>query len=152
MINKYEAGQVVDIRFSNDSMPDRIFIDMVYKKPNSTEWMYNVLSEKKNGYTYMSESQISRLESKKTSKAYDNDIVKEMYEKGYRFCGNSNTGTCEKRARKLVDANYIKHIVLRSAVGSDGNIIPNQMGLWVQYNTVINNVECNACSDFIQMK
>ena len=36
MINKYEAGQVVDIRFSNDSMPDRIFIDMVYKKPNST--------------------------------------------------------------------------------------------------------------------
>ena len=45
MINKYEAGQVVDIRFSNDSMPDRIFIDMVYKKPNSTEWMYNVLSE-----------------------------------------------------------------------------------------------------------
>ena len=58
MINKYEAGQVVDIRFSNDSMPDRIFIDMVYKKPNSTEWMYNVLSEKKNGYTYMSESQI----------------------------------------------------------------------------------------------
>ena len=95
MINKYEAGQVVDIRFSNDSMPDRIFIDMVYKKPNSTEWMYNVLSEKKNGYTYMSESQISRLESKKTSKAYDNDIVKEMYEKGYRFCGNSNTETCE---------------------------------------------------------
>lgn len=148
---KYKAGQVVDIRFSNQTMPDRIYICMVYKKPNSPEWMYHALSERKSDYIFMNESQISKYESEKTSKAYDHKIVKEMYAAGYRFCGNNRSDTCKKRAEKLLNANYIKHIVLRSAVGSDGEIIPDYLGLWVQYRTVIDD-GYHVKDDFMQLK
>lgn len=149
---KYEAGQIIDIRFSSQTMPDRIFINMVYKKPNSPEWMYYVLSERKSDYIYMSESQISKYESKKTSKAYDHNIVKEMYASGYRFCGNSKSDTCRNRADKLLNANYIKHIVLRSAVDDNGNIMPDNLGLWVQYRTVIDEGYYDISDDYMQLK
>ena len=134
---KYKAGSVIDIRFSHNTMPDRIYIIMVYQKENSTEWMYQVVSEKSNGITYYTESQIDKYISKKSGKCYETDLVKEMYNNGFRFCGNSKKDTAFNRANSMVNANYIKHIILADALDTDGNPIEGQLGLWVQYNKVI---------------
>ena len=143
---KYDASDVIDLRFSNTTMPDRIYIQMVYKKDASTEWMYQVFSEKKNGIIFMSESQISKLESKKDSRCYDNPLVKEMYKNGFRFCGNNKRDTAFNRARGMSDAKYIKHIILAEALDKDGNIMPDYLGLWVQYNATIDNDYYEQCN------
>lgn len=134
---KYDAGMVIDIRFTRNSMPDRIYIDTVYMKPASKEWMYSVYSEKSDKYIFMSESQIEKSASKKTAKCYDNEIVIQMYKSGFRFAGNSKSDTALNRAYSMVNAKYIKHIILAEAVGEDGDMLDGQYGLWVQYNNII---------------
>lgn len=134
---KYDAGNIIDLRFTRSSMPDRIYVKMVYKKAGSTEWMYEVLSEKNNNTIYLSESQIDSIRSKRESKCYEHELVKRMYSDGFRFCGNNKADTAYSRARKMVDAKYIKHIILCDAIGEDGNPIDGYLGLWVQYNMVI---------------
>lgn len=134
---KYEAGMVIDIRFTRNSMPDRIFIDMVYQKAKSTEWMYNVYSEKSDKYIFMSESQIEKSASHKTAKCYEHEVVQQMYESGFRFAGNNKAETAMNRAYSMVNAKYIKHIILAEAIGEDGSKMDGYLGLWVQYNNVI---------------
>lgn len=147
---KYEAGKIIDLRFTRESMPDRIYIHMVYRKPRSTEWMYQVFSEKNNGIIYLGESQIAKLESKRTAKCYEHDIVKSMYESGFRFCGNSNENKAYERANGMKYAGYIKHIVLRDAVDENGEYVDGQLGLWVMYNSVIDNI--NSDGGYHQIK
>ena len=134
---KYDAGMVIDIRFSSNSMPDRIFIDTVYHKASGKEWMYSVYSEKSDKYIFMSESQIENRESKKTAKCYEHEVVQQMYENGFRFAGNNKAETALNRAYGMVNAKYIKHIILSEAIGEDGNKINGYLGLWVQYNNII---------------
>lgn len=134
---KYDVGMVVDIRFTRNSMPDRIYIDTVYMKPMSKEWMYSVYSEKSDKYIFMSESQIERSASKKTAKCYENEVVIQMYKSGFRFAGNSKSNTALNRAYGMVNAKYIKHIILAEAVDENGDMLEDQLGLWVQYNNVI---------------
>lgn len=136
---KYKAKDVIDIRFSHDRMPDRIYIKMVYMKDMSTEWMYQVFSEKKNDIIYMPESQIDANISNKSCKCYENEVIKELYNNGFRFCGNDKRDTAFNRANNMINANYIKHIILAEAIDRDGNPIPDYLGLWVQYNTTIDD-------------
>ena len=134
---KYKVGDVVDLRFSNGTMPDRIYIHMVYMKVGSSEWMYHVLSEKSSRDIYMSESDITKFISKKDSECYKNPIIRDMYKNGFRFCGNNKKDTAFNRANSMVNAKYIRHIILADAIDKDNKPIPGYLGLWVQYNTVI---------------
>jgi hypothetical protein len=134
---KYDIGSVIDLRFSNDEMPDRIYIKMAYIKDITKGWYYEVVSEKRNGVAYMSEADINRLISKKNKPCYDNAIIKQLYEDGFRFCGNNKKDTAISRANSMKNALYIKHIILAEALDRNGNPIPNYLGLWVQYNTTI---------------
>lgn len=135
--HKYNPGDVIDIRFTNCTMPDRIFIQMVYKKSASTEWMYQVLSEQKDDIMFVSESQIDKAISKKDSKCYEHPMVKELYKNGFRFCGNNKEDNAFRRANNMKNAKYIKHIILAEAIDKDGKPIDGYLGLWVQYNTTI---------------
>ena len=134
---RYEAGNVIDLRFTRDTMPDRIYINMVYRKSGSTQWMYEVLSEKSSKVLYMQENDIFKVESQKSAKCYDHEIVKKLYNEGFRFCGNMKEETAFNRANMLKSAIYIKHIILACAISKDGDVIDGQLGLWVMYNTQI---------------
>ena len=134
---KYNVKDVIDLRFSNDTMPDRIYIRMVYKRDVGTEWMYEVLSEKASKGIYMTESQIDKLKSNKDGACYQNPMIIDMYKNGFRFCGNSKKDTATNRAHSMIGANYIKHIILADAFDKHNNPMPGYLGLWVQYNTVI---------------
>lgn len=136
---KYNVKDIIDLRFSRDTMPDRIYVRAVYMRDKDTEWMYQVFSEKKNGVINVSESQINALISKKEGKCYDNEVIKELYNNGFRFCGNNKRDYAFNRANNMVNANYIKHIILAEAIDKDGNVIPGQLGLWVQYNASIDD-------------
>lgn len=133
----YEPGNVIDFRFTRENMPDRVYISLVYRGVTSDEWMYQCWSEKSGMKIYLSESDISKRKSKKTSKCYTHPLVLEMMSAGFRFCGNSKADTAINRAKKLLDADYIKHIVLRNAVDQDGNFLKGNLGLWVQYQHTI---------------
>lgn len=145
---RYAVGEVIDLRFSRDRMPDRIAINKIYVDCGSTdnEWLYVVDSEKNYKQIVLRESQIDSMRSKKSHKCYEHKIVKEMYESGYRFCGNGKADTVKHRAEVLKNAQYIHGIVLRSAVDVDGNIIDGYLGLWVQYNLVIAEPQDNVDS------
>ena len=119
----YEPGNVIDFRFTREHMPDRVYVSMVYRMVMSDEWMYQCWSEKSGIKVYLSETEISRRKSKKSAKCYEHPIVKDMISKGFRFCGNSKSDIAINRAKKLHDAEYIKHIVLKDAVDEDGNMI-----------------------------
>ena len=138
-VPKYNVDDVIDLRFSKDHMPDRICILMVYRKTGSKEWMYQVLSELNDSMIFMSESQINKRISRKNSKCYEHEIVKKMYESGYRFCGNAKSNTAFNRAERYKRSEYIRHIVLVRAIDPDGNMIEDELGLWVQYNNVIDS-------------
>lgn len=135
----YEPGNVIDFRFTREHMPDRVYVSMVYRMVMSDEWMYQCWSEKSGIKVYLSETEISKRKSKKSAKCYEHPIVKDMMSKGFRFCGNSKSGTAINRAKKLHDAGYIKHIVLKDAVDEDGNMIDGSLGLWVQYQHTIDD-------------
>lgn len=137
---KYEAGEIIDLRFTRDSMPDRIYVEMVYRKPKSTEWMYRIVSEKSGGiFSYVSESEIDKRVSHKDKKCYEHEIVKQLYSNGFRFCGNSKFETAFNRANNMKCARYIRHIILAEAIDPDGNPIDGELGMWVQYNIVFDD-------------
>lgn len=134
---KYDLSNVIDLRFSRDTMPDRIYIHAVFMKESDVEWMYKVYSEKSNGYITLPESHINKFISKKDKPCYNNEVIKELYENGFRFCGNYKKDTAVNKANSMVSANYIKHIMLVEAFDKNGSIMPDNYGIWVQYNAPI---------------
>lgn len=149
---KYNVGDIIDLRFSNTTMPDRIYVHMVYMKVGSSEWMYHVLSEKASRDIYVSESDIDKLVSKKNSECYNNPAIEELYKNGFRFCGNSKKSTAFNRAESMINARYIKHIILADAFDKDNKPMPDYLGLWVQYNTTIDDngdYTKNECGHYI---
>ena len=136
---KYDVGSIIDLRFTHESMPDRIYINMVYMKDKSTQWMYSAFSERKNDIIYVGESQIDALISKKNAKCYENPMIQELYDNGFRFCGNNKEETAFNRANSMVNAKYIKHIILAEAIDTNGEKMPGYLGLWVQYNATISD-------------
>lgn len=149
---KYELGQIYDLRFSKDYMPDRIYIKGISADTSRPEWTYQVYSEVRPWKSiYMTEDEIDKRISKKSRNCYNHPIVKNLYGRGFRFCGNSKEDTAINRANNLKDANYIKHIILCDAVDQDGNILEGQLGLWVQYNRTFDIVEKDE-DGFINVK
>ena len=136
-VPKYDTGSVVDIRFTHDAMPDRIYIETVYHKDNSNGWIYRVFSEKSGKFIFMRENEI--IPSNRTAKVYENPIIQSLYNDGYRFCGNSKRETAINRASKLKSANYIANVILIDAFDTEGNTLNDQYGLWVRYNYQIGN-------------
>lgn len=134
---KYEPRSIIDLRFSHETMPDRIYVEMVYQRDKSNCWMYRVISEKCGKVEFMREDEIDKFISKKIAKVYENPVVQDLYKKGFRFCGNSKKDTAFARALKLKPAQYISEIVLVDAFNNDGDNIIGEYGLWVKYNLQI---------------
>ena len=136
----YHAGDIIDIAIAKTGMPDRLYVNMVYMKDKSTEWMYAVESERTANTLFCSESQLVECASKKDDYCYETDAVKEMYEAGYRFCGNASKEKAYARAKNLAKSHNIKHVVLRNAIDKDGTELLTEYGIWVQYNVSFRDV------------
>lgn len=145
----FTAGQIVDMRYRTKiagikvGMPDRCYIEMIYRKPRSTTWMLRVLSESRNGTYYMTQDQLFKNQTNHSADVYKLPDVQKMLELGYRFV---------KNMRKLKDTNQdammlitglrnikeIDEIVTMEGRFPNGNPTGDDIvGIWVKYKTVI---------------
>lgn len=144
----YECKEIVDIRYGKIGeykMPERIYIDSVYRKSGSMEWMYYVNSEQKDGFTYMSESLIFKNQSSKTAKCYDHPIVKGLYNNGFRFVANGGISTLKPLIDTLVGIYEIEKVISIPSIFPDGQQAKHkkQRGVWIKYNNTIQQLPNN---------
>lgn len=138
----FECGQVIDLRYARIKggikLPDRIQIDMVYRKINSTEWMYHVVSEQANGYSYMTQSKIFTNISEHTAKCYERPDVQKLMKLGYRFISNRDDGDIADLVGMLDAIDEIGEIISVHGILPDGtDAPPAKKGIWIKYKTVV---------------
>ena len=136
---KYNAGSTYFLS-SVTGLPARVFIDIVYKKARSTEWMYGIYSEAnpKRDLVFVSESMLSERVSKHSSKVYKLPEIIDRIDNGYRFCGNYELDMATQRGKEYAKNSNIASVMLYKAINSNGDPIDNCYGLWIKWNDPIN--------------
>lgn len=149
-INKaplYEAGSTYFLSHKH-GLPAKIYIEAVYKKAMSKEWMYCIYSEANNCKqpTYIPESVLSSRISKHSSRVYKLPEIERRIEDGYRFCGNEKLENATKKGKEFASNSNICSVMLHPAVDSNGNPIPDVYGIWIKWNCVITGKGVNESS------
>lgn len=152
---KYCAGDVIDYRYNRSTLPNRILINMVYRKSMSNDWMYEVFDERSNSIIYYPESLI--LASDHSSGAYDVEFVKKMYEDGFRFYRNCKKNSATSDAKNVADKTNVAEVrVYPESYDRNGKIIDGYNSIWIRYSTYITNngemITSNVYSDYIRIK
>lgn len=148
----FDVGEILDLRY-DDNLPDRIRIDMVYKKVHSDGWMYYVLSEQANGRVYMSERRMFHSHTDHGSKAYENKMVQQLLAMGYRFVCNTSRAKPDV-LDNLCGKKEISEVIMAKAVYPNGVECDNNNdhGIWIKYNTVITIDDYNGSIQFTRIK
>lgn len=131
---KFAIGQVIDM-VCNNMPPHRILIKSVFMCEDDNEWMYRAFVENSNRIITIHESLICDYMH---MLANNNQEYKDLYNKGWRFCGNFDKNVAEDVANKYASNKNIKNVILKKS---------NDCGIWIRYNTYINNqgdiISCN---------
>lgn len=153
---KFMPGQVIDLSYKYKGLPNRILIKYVYIKEHCTQWMYNVHLENLNKDTILSESFIINNSINSNLKIYKHADIIKLYNDGWRFCGNREREDAKKIASKYATSNYINNVILRPAINYEGCLVNGSYGIWIKYNTTINNdgtiYDNCGCDDVIIIK
>ena len=143
---KYRAGEAYYLSHKTGA-PARIFIDAVYMKALSKEWMYCIRSEaNRNAVTYVSESVLSHRISKHDASIYKNDIVSKRYDDGYRFAGNFKMDDAINRGKEFAKNENIVSVLLHPALDYNGKIIDDEYGIWIKWSYTILSTTINKSS------
>ena len=136
----YDAGSTYFLSHRS-GMPAKIYIEAVYKKANSKEWMYSIISEANGGKpAYVQESVLATRISKHTSKVYNLPEIINRVSNGYRFCGNFTRDNAIARGTDIAKNDNIESVMLYPACDSAGNKIDDDMyGIWIRWKYVIMN-------------
>lgn len=135
---RFMPGQVIDISYKNSGLPNRLLIKSVSVKEQDSEWMYECFIESIGTVASINESFIVSNATNKNLQVYKCAEVIKLYNDGWRFCGNFNEADAHKIASKNAINRYIKHIILRPALNTDGCLKNGYYGIWVKYNNTIN--------------
>ena len=121
--------------------PAKIFIEAVYKKYNSKEWMYSIFSEANMcKQQYVDESSLRNRMSRRSSKVYNTPKVMELESKGYRFCGNYTREEAIRVGNEFAKNDKIKSVMLHKAINVYGNYTDDgQYGVWIMWSVVLND-------------
>lgn len=150
---KFNAGDIIDLSYLRADvskvnvsghymlLSDRIMINAVYRKVESTQWMYHVDSEAANGYLYMTEEEIEHKQCSKNRPCYKNKMVKNLYKNGYRFCGNHECRLAVDFAKFAKNMKQIDSVVVCKAISGGGDIIRDEYGVWVKYKHTLDCVD-----------
>ena len=146
---KFEAGTTYFLSHKT-GMPAKIFVEAVYMKSASREWMYCIYSES-NGCkpAYLPESVLENRISKHSSQVYKCPSIIDRIDNGYRFCGNFERDTAMKRGEEFARNRMIESVLLHPAVDSRGDCIYGQFGIWIRWDAVITDDKSN---DTIRIK
>lgn len=135
---KFNVGQVIHLGCKN-GLPANIYIEMVYKKVGSTEWMYAVRSEAVTDISvvYISESILLKRLSHRSLPVYNKPFFQNMDKSGFRFNGNwDNIDDVINAGKELAKNPNIKNVVIHNARDYNGNKTDGY-GLWIKWvNTI----------------
>ena len=136
-------------------MPAKIFIEAVYRKHNSKEWMYSIFSEANMcKQQYVDEPSLRNRMSMRSSKVYSTPKVMELESKGYRFCGNYTREEAMRVGKEFAKNDKIKSVMLHKAINVYGNYTDDgKYGVWIMWSVVINdNGDSSDMNDTIFIK
>lgn len=134
---KFEAGKVYHLSHSS-GMPADIYIEMVYMKPKSTEWMYIIRSEATNcDIAYVPESSLLSRITLRTSKVYKANKVISLINEGFRFAGNvEDLDSARIRGKEFAKNCNIHDVMIYNALDQNGDETGGY-GIWIRWNVVI---------------
>jgi len=135
---KYSIGQVIDLSYKYGGLPNRILINAIFIRKQDKQWMYKILLENIDKETIMSESFIKYREINKSANIYHNNIIKQRYINGWRWCGNYEESIALNNSKIISTRNNVEGVRLYPAINYKGDFIENQYGLWVKYFNSIN--------------
>ena len=136
---RFMPGQVIDLSYKHKGLPNRILIKTVYTREQDKGWMYAVYLENTGERTALDEDFIISHMTTKSTQVYRSPDVIKLYNDGWRFCGNFDKDTAFDMASKCATNIYIKDIILKPALNAKGCLVNNQYGMWIRYNTIIND-------------
>lgn len=136
---KFMPGQVIDISYRGDGLPDRLMIVSVFIRQQDTQWMYSCIKESTGETITAEQSVIIDRMSDKGAKVYRTREIITMYGDGWRFCGNFKKSCAHAIAGKNADNPIIKNIILKPALNGNGDLLPNHYGAWIRYHNMISD-------------
>lgn len=136
---KFMPGQVIDLSYKNKGLPNRLLIESVFIREQDNQWMYRAYLENVGEYTVLEESFISSNMTAKATQVYKCAEIIKLYSDGWRFCGNFSKEEAFSLAAKYATNKYIKNIILRHALNPKGCLVNDKHGIWIKYQTTIND-------------
>lgn len=136
---KFMPGQVIDLSYKHKGLPNRLLIKTVFIREQDDQWMYEVFLENIGNVTTLNEDFIANNMTNKRTQVYKCTEVINLYNTGWRFCGNFDKESAQTVAAKYATNRWIKNIILRHALDSRGCLIANKYGMWIRHNDIIND-------------
>lgn len=136
---KFMPGQVIDLTYKHKGLPNRLVIKTVFIHEQSDQWMYEVFLENIGEFTTLNENFITINMTCKSARVYKCAEIINLYNNGWRFCGNFTKKTAHSTASKYATNKYINSIILRHALDNSGCLLNDMYGMWIKYNTIIND-------------
>lgn len=135
----FMPGQVIDLSYKSKGLPNRLLIKSVFIREQDNQWMFECIIESTGESTVLNESFIVNNMTHKGSEVYKCKEIINLYNSGWRFCGNKSRSTAHSIASKHATNRYIRSIILRPALDSKGCLMNNHYGMWIRYNHTIND-------------
>ena len=137
MLPRFMPGQVIDLSYKRKGLPNRLLIKSVFTREQDKSWMYECYVENIGEFNVLDENFISNHATNKSAQVYKCTDVINLYNNGWRFCGNYGEREAYDLASKYATNKYIKDIILRPALDHRGCLVNNSKGMWIRYRSFI---------------
>lgn len=152
---RFMPGQVIDLSYKNKGLPNRILIKTVFIREHNRTWLYEVYLENTGEVTTLDENFIKENMTTRSREVYKCRVVINLYNEGWRFCGNFGRTEAHKLAAQIATTNHIKNVILKPALDYRGVLINDKYGIWIRHNNIINDdgtVNDDGKNDIIVIK
>lgn len=136
---RFMPGQVIDLSYKSKGLPNRILIKTVFIREQNDSWLYEVVLENTGELTTLDQNFIVANMTEKRTQVYKCRDIINLYNDGWRFCGNFNKADASKVGAQYATNKHIKDIILKPALNSRGCLVHDQYGMWIRYYWTINS-------------
>lgn len=134
---RFMPGQVIDLSYKNKGLPNRIIIRIVFINEQSKGWLYEVQHENTGEISVLSQDFIAINMTKRELPVYKCTEIINLYNSGWRFCGNYSVEEAHKVSAKIATSKHIKNVIIRHALNHLGCLVNDKRSIWIKYCTTI---------------
>lgn len=134
----YHIGEVIDISYKNQGLPNRVRVTGVRMKESDNEWVYTTLLENTGELATIAESFLKeRACHRYIYDVYKLPVICRRYAAGFRFCGNFTEKEARRRAKSMKNHPFIETVRMCEAYNGYGNPLSGRVSLWLKYKNSI---------------